>query len=131
MASATPQQAVQGLSRFSHDLDKSLKDALANTAEVAQRQARRNMAMQRIPQNPGAVVKTVEDGWPSVTLKYGSFPWLAGAEAGAKRFRQFRRYVGFGSRGYIVGAAIRATQERMAKEAGGELTLELKKRMNQ
>lgn len=102
----TAAQATKALDDWVRQLPAIDKVAMKAAVEVIEPAARRNMAQQPVPNRPGAL----EADPATLKLNYSRYPWMAGAEAGSKQFRQFKRYVGFGERGYIVGEAIKSTQ---------------------
>jgi hypothetical protein len=118
----TPEQAERRIAAWERQLKDHTEVVLGAVVKALEPAARKNMAQERIPNKHGAIKI---DG-PELTLDYTQYPWMAGAEAGSKRHGQFRQYVGFGDRGYIVGRAIRETErvtERAALKAM-EKTLE-------
>ena len=120
----TPEQAAKGIAKFRRRFDAEQKAAFGAAVKVVEPAALRNLASQPVPNRPGSI----EARGTEIRIRYREFPWMAGAEAGSHRFRQFKRYVGF-DRGYIVGAAIRSTEQAagraVAKHMGSVLKEEL------
>lgn len=124
----TPDQAVAAINAFKGDVKVSMQKALEGAVRIVEPAARRNLQRQPVPGNQG-VLEMRSGTEPGITVRYRSFPWAAGAEAGSKRYRQFRSYVGFGDQGYIVGQAIRDTEEKAARAAQQVLESSLKEEL--
>ena len=122
-----PDQAAKGLIAFRKKFDVEQKAAFEAAVKIVEPAARRNLAKQSIPNRPGSIEarKGLETG---IRIRYNEYPWMAGAEIGSKRFRQFKRYVGL-DRGYIVGAAIRSTEQAVGRAVVKHMESELKEEL--
>ncbi len=124
----TPDEAVKGLEDFARKLKTEGGKALEVATKLIEPVARKNLARQPVPNRPG-VIERRSGATPQIILNYSTFPWAAGAEAGSHKFRQFKRYVGFGDSGYIVGAAIRSTEKVVGAGIIKHLESELKEEL--
>jgi hypothetical protein len=113
----TPEQATAAIDSFSKSMPQIEKAALDAAVKVVTPAAKGNLARQPVPNTSSMIEQRSGTGDPGITIRYSTYPWAAGAEAGSKRFRQFRSYRGFGDRGYIVGQAIRDTGQVSAEAA--------------
>lgn len=115
---------VEGLDEIVRDLrslDRTLPRAVSRgfkdtlTAHTL-RAARRNLAgLGHVPNKQGAITVFATQREAGLKLRVSRYPWIAGAEFGAHRYRQFMPWVGnqytgtSNFPGYAVGTALRAT----------------------
>ena len=117
-------ESIRGLNRIDRELGKyvvrRLREVAKNPVAV---EARRRWSQQRI--KPSQAARAVKWSGTSkgagITLKYGTLPYAAGVEFGAKQYAQFRpwrgnRFTTTGSTGYVVQDAIRDTLPSITSE---------------
>ena len=124
----TPAQAAMGVNAWRTKFDVNQKQAFKAAVDLVEPAARRNLAKQPVPNRPGSIEARTGSLETGIRIRYNEYPWMAGAEIGSKRFRQFKRYVGL-DRGYIVGAAIRSTEQAAGRAVMRRMELALKKEL--
>ena len=124
----TPEQAQKALRAFKKKTPVEQAKALDVAVRAVEPVAKRNLAKQPVP-NRSSVIERKPATSPGIRLRYKTFPWVAGAEMGAHRYPQFKRYVGLGDDGYIVGSAIKTTEKVAGVAAMRYLEAELKEEL--
>lgn len=105
-------ESIAGMRQANRDLPKVIaRESKRVTADLVLPDARKNIGAAPVPKNDSMVIASAVGGGAALILKYSKYPWAAGAEFGAKQFKQFRS---FNPSGYIVQPAIEDNLGRIA-----------------
>ena len=104
-------EAVKGLKGVG--LQKVVSDVNREVSKDVQAGARSRLQRQPVPKTASMIGRRATQTSATVTLRYSKFPWAAGAEWGAKRWAQFKPWVGnqYTKRktpGYMIGDTLKA-----------------------
>lgn len=111
--------AVRGLRGVG--LDKVVSELNRDTSKDVQAGAQAKLLSQPVPKKKAVIGRRATATSATVVLRYGKFPWAAGAEFGAIRWRQFRPWVGnqhtkYLSPGYMIGATLKEKIPTLEKQ---------------